>query len=284
MQKIKSVAIVYRFSGDQAATLSRDLTNYLAEKKIKVYSHPKQKLGPKIPKYKPTTKLDLVIVLGGDGTYLEAVRMVGTKQVAMLGINLGSLGFLTVHRADDLYDVVDLALKGKLERHTRSMIDIVLQRSGKALTTFRALNDLVIERGPTSHLIHMGIHMNDQLLHTIKADGLIVATPTGSTAYNLAAGGPILHPSVDGLTVTAICPHSLTTRPFIFSDACEISFNLLNKTNRATLSVDGVKVGEMTGKDEVIVKRSSHQHFMLRKPGHNYFHLLREKLKFGERA
>ena len=147
-----------------------------------------------------------------------------------------------------------------------------------------ALNDLVIERGPTSHLIHLGLHMNDQILHTIKADGLIVATPTGSTAYNLAAGGPILHPSVDGLTVTAICPHSLTSRPFIFSDACAISFNLLGKKNRATLSVDGVKVSEMTEKDEVSVERSKHVHTMLRKAGHNYFHLLREKLKFGERA
>lgn len=284
MTKIKKVAIVYRPESEQALSSARELCRWFGERRIKCYSHPKQKLGNGTGKYKPSQAIDLVIILGGDGTYLEAVRMVGAKNVPMLGFNLGSLGFLTVNRAADMYDVVELALKGKLERLSRAMIDIEIRRAGKMIGRHMALNDLVIERGPTSHLIHLGIHMNNQLLHTIKADGLIVATPTGSTAYNLAAGGPILHPAVDGLTVTAICPHSLTTRPFIFSDQCGISFTLLGKKNRATLSVDGVKVGEMTERDEVIVERHQHTHVMLRKPGHNYFHLLRDKLKFGERA
>jgi NAD+ kinase len=284
MSKIKKVAIVYRPESDAALQLARELCTYLGEKKIRCFSHPGQNINRKAARYKAKQALDLVVVLGGDGTYLEAVRMIGPSPVPMLGVNLGSLGFLTVNRAQDLYDVVELALRGKLEKQKRSVIDIEIRRSSKLYDKFSALNDLVIERGPLSHLIHLGIHMNDQLLHTLKADGLIVATPTGSTAYNLAAGGPILHPAVDALAVTPICPHSLTSRPFIYPDDCQISFNLLRKKSRAILSVDGLRVGEMTDKDEVIVHRSSHVHLMLRKPGFNYFTLLREKLNFGERA
>ncbi len=283
MNKMKRVAVVYRPESEQALSLAMDLCRWFAERKIKCFTHPKQKLGRLASKYKPSQPLDLAVVLGGDGTYLEAVRMVGARPVPILGVNLGSLGFLTVHRAEDLYDVIDQAIQGKLEKQSRSLIDIEIRRSAKSRGHFMALNDLVIERGPESHLINLGVHMNGQMLHTLKADGLIIATPTGSTAYNLAAGGPILHPEVDALAVTPICPHSLTSRPFIFPDKCAIWFQLLDKKN-AMLSVDGVKVSEMSQQDEVSVQRSSHTHIMLRKRGHNYFQLLREKLKFGERA
>jgi NAD+ kinase len=283
MTKVKKVAIVYRPESEQALSLSRELANWLSEKKIRVFTHPKQKISSSTSKYNERTGVDLVVVLGGDGTYLEAVRMMGKKTVPMVGVNLGSLGFLTVHRAQDVYEVVELALNGKLEKQTRAMIEIEIRRAGKSRGRYMALNDLVIERGPESHLIHLGVHMQGQMLHTLKADGLVIATPTGSTAYNLAAGGPILHPGVEGLAVTPICAHSLTSRPFVFSDFCGMSFHLLGK-NRAMLSVDGLKVAEMTKTDEVTVMRSKHFHTMLRRPGHKYFQLLREKLKFGERA
>jgi NAD+ kinase len=282
MSKAKKVAIVYRPESEQALALSRELCAWLNEKKIQCLSHPKQKI-PNATKYTSAANVDLVVVLGGDGTYLEAVRMVGQKAVPMVGVNLGSLGFLTVHRSQDVYDVVEAALNGKLEKQNRAMIDIEIRRAGKIRGRYMALNDLVIERGPESHLIHLSVQMDSQMLHTLKADGLIVATPTGSTAYNLAAGGPILHPGVEGLAVTPICPHSLTSRPFIYSDTCGISFHLLGK-NHATLSVDGLKVTEIGKTDEVYVERSRHVHTLLRKPGHKYFQLLREKLKFGERA
>ena len=284
MTKVKRAAVVFRPESENALHLARELCTWLAGKKIKCYSHPKQNLGRQVPRYKPSQKLDLVVVLGGDGTYLEAVRMVGKNPVPMLGVNMGSLGFLTVHRAQDLYDVMELALSGKLEPQARSMIDISIRRAGRERGQFQALNDLVIERGPTSHLIHLGVHMDGQMLHSLKADGLIVATPTGSTAYNLAAGGPILHPAVEALAVTAICPHSLTSRPFIFSNQFAISFQLIGKNVRAILSVDGSKVAEVTERDEIHVERSQHVHWMYRRRGHNYFQLLREKLKFGERA
>jgi NAD+ kinase len=283
MTKIKKVAIVYRPDSEQALALSREVCSWLSEKKIRCYTHPKQKISRNTPKYTEKSGVQLVIVLGGDGTYLEAVRMVGQKPVPMVGVNLGSLGFLTNHRAQDVYDVIEMAIEGKLEKQQRAMIEIEIRREGKSRGRFMALNDLVIERGPESHLIHLGVHMDSQMLHTLKADGLIVATPTGSTAYNLAAGGPILHPGVEGLAVTPICAHSLTSRPFIFSNSCGISFHLLGK-NRAMLSVDGLKVSEMTKSDEVYVNRSRHMHTMLRRPGYKYFQLLREKLKFGERA
>lgn len=284
MKSVKRVAIVFRPESEHAMSLARELAAWLALKKIKCYSHPKQKLGPRVPRYKPSQSLDMLVVLGGDGTYLEAVRMIDAQPVPTLGVNLGSLGFLTVHRAQDLYDVMALALAGKLERQARSMIDITFRRDGQERGHFQALNDLVIERGSTSHLIHLGVHMDGQILHSLKADGLIVATPTGSTAYNLAAGGPILHPAVEALAVTPICPHSLTSRPFIFSNQIAITFQLIGKKGRAFVSVDGMKAGEITDRDEIHVQRSRHVHWTLRRRGHNYFQLLREKLKFGERA
>jgi NAD+ kinase len=154
----------------------------------------------------------------------------------------------------------------------------------KTRQTFAALNDLVIERGPMSRLIHIAITVDKLPINAIKADGLIVATPTGSTAYNLAAGGPILHPEVDALVVTPICPHSLTSRPFIFPDDRKIQFSVIGQGTRAVLTVDGKKKATVGPNDEVWVERHASDHLFLRKVGHNYFSLLREKLKFGERA
>lgn len=180
--------------------------------------------------------------------------------------------------------MVELALSGKLELKRRSMIRIQVRHGQKLREEFNALNDLVIERGPTSHLIHISITVDQLPITAVKADGLIVATPTGSTAYNLAAGGPILHPEVDALVVTPICPHSLTSRPFIFPDQRKIQFSILGQGTRAVLTADGIKKATVGPNDEVWVERDKCDHLFLRKVGHNYFSLLREKLKFGERA
>lgn len=286
-KKIRSVLLVYRTASKQAHSLATECAEFLKQKKIDVYSHPTQNLGerrPFFPKYKPSVRLDLVLVLGGDGTYLEALRSIAGAPIPFLGVNMGSLGFLTVNRQEDLIARLNAVFAGQMETRERSMLQIQIKKGGKQSRSFFALNDLVMERGAQSRLISLSIFVKDQIVSPIKADGLIVATPTGSTAYNLAAGGPILHPESRSFVVTPICPHSLTSRPTILPDDQMLSFRIFDPQLTATLTIDGKSCGQISHKDEVLVSRATHNHVVLREPKHNYFNLLREKLKFGERA
>ena len=284
---IKRVVIVYRRETPRAAKLACEVATWLTEKKLKVFSLPDQKvkLGKNsfVKKGKPS-EADLVVVLGGDGTYLEAVHFLGSVKVPILGVNLGSLGFLTETRQEDLYPNLLATLEGKMEMRPRAMLHVTLRRKGKVVFDETALNDVVIERGSHPHLIEMAVHSDKMLVSTLKADGLIIASPTGSTAYNLAAGGPVLHPEVKALMVTPICPHSLTSRPILLPDNVKLSLRMVDEPQRAHLTVDGQKYQFVSNDDEVIVARAPYDHFVLRKPSHNFFNLLRDKMKFGERT
>ena len=283
--KIKNILIIYRPESSNAAKAAEELAAWLKKRKLTVFSHPSQKIGPDIKKIKrgQLNDLQLVIVLGGDGTYLQAVRLLGNEHVPILGVNMGSLGFLAATRKEDLYNIVTLALDNKLEKRPRAMICVKVQRNGKTISSSNALNDVVIERSTYSQLINIAIYSENHLVNEVKADGILIATPTGSTAYNLSAGGPILHPYVHALVVTPICPHSLTHRPILFPDDQMLTFRLLNKKQSALLSVDGQGEEGLLAGDEITVTRSQCDHYFLRKPSQNYFELLREKLKFGER-
>lgn len=291
-QPVRKILLVYRKDTSEARAMATELAAWLQEQDIKVLSHPGQRIKinsrplPSLAQSKGSRRqtVDLAIVLGGDGTYLEALRVLNGHKVPMLGINMGSLGFLTFSRVEDLYPVVEMALNGKMELRRRSMLKIQLKRKRKPSTQYVALNDMVIERGPLSQLIHVAVSIDQLLINSIKADGLILATPTGSTAYNLAAGGPILHPEVSAFAVTPICPHSLTHRPLILPDDRKIRFHLEEPDQKAVLTLDGQNCGEISFGDEVTVMRNDCDHFILRQPSHNYFNLLREKLRFGERA
>jgi NAD+ kinase len=212
------------------------------------------------------------------------VRILEGRSVPVLGFNMGSLGFLTAHPVDSVFATIDATLKGKMDLRPRSMIVAKIVRKGKVRGEYHALNDLVIERGSMSQLISTAIYSEKFLVSEVKADGFIIASPSGSTAYNLAAGGPILHPESPVFVVTPVAPHSLTSRPLIFPDNRELSFKLDGKTEKAHFIVDGQKVGEIVAEDEVVVNRSCYDHWMVRQPDHNFFHLLREKLKFGDRS
>lgn len=237
--------------------------------------------------------MGLLIVLGGDGTYLRAVRLLDGLEIPILGVNLGSLGFLTPTRAEEVFAAVDATLKDQMQLTPRAMLEVELVREKKKALHFRALNDVVIERGRLSQLINLSIHCDSEFVSDVKADGLIVASPTGSTAYNLAAGGPILHPSVSAMVVTPIAPHNLTSRPLIFPDNEVLVFRMLNQplplrprktVSMAQLVIDGQLVGEVSPTDEIRVKRSARDHWMVRDSQKDFFLLLREKLKFGDRA
>ena len=167
--------------------------------------------------------------------------------------------------------------------HTRSRLHVSVKlKTGKRIT-YNALNDVVIERGSFSQLISTAVYFDKSLVNHIKADGVIISSPTGSTAYNLAAGGPILHPEANAIVVTPVAPHSLSTRPLIFPDNKKLVLHLDKTTSLAHLIVDGQKVMELSSDDEVTITRDLNDHYMIRKPQHNFFELLKEKLKFGDR-
>lgn len=268
-----------------AAETAKDLANWLLKQKYRVFSAPKQKLIPGTKTVDDTNidSIDWVIVLGGDGTYLRAVQMLDGRQTPILGVNLGGLGFLTETRVAELRKAVQQTLNNEMEFLPRAMLDIQVKRKGKIRDSHLALNDAVLERGAGTHLINIAIFSQKHLVGEIKADALIVASPTGSTAYNLAAGGPILHPETRAIVCTPVCPHALTSRPLLFPDDKTLSFKVLTKDRPGILTVDGVNCGELTTEDEVTIVRSKMDHFVIRRKDSNYFQLLREKLSFGER-
>lgn len=280
MPEIKNVLIVHRDDTPQAKQLGQDFIRYLSNKGIKADLLSFLQLSER--KYE--NKSDLVIVLGGDGTYLSTVGHTKPSLVPILGINMGSLGFLTETKIDEAYDALDAALAGKLESRPRGLMDISVRHANSAVFSETALNDIVIERGSRAQLVRIQIYSGDFLIQDLKADGLIISTPTGSTAYNLAAGGPILHPDLQGFVITAVAPHNLTSRPIVLPDNLDLKIRLAAGNQTAQLTIDGRKVLEITDQDLIKIEKSKHIHHVLRKKGHNYFELLREKLKFGERS
>ncbi len=282
----KKIAIVYRIHSPAAVKMAKKVSETLKLKKYHIYTAPEQKTiaGTKtVVSSNELKDMSLIIVLGGDGTYLRAVRLLRGHPVPILGFNMGSLGFLTSHPVSEIFEVIEQTLKNDMVLESRSRLHTLVKlKSGKKVA-FDALNDIVIERGSFSQLISTSVYYNKNYVNDIKADGLIISTPTGSTAYNLAAGGPILHPEVKAIVVTAVAPHSLSSRPLIFPDHQALTLKLEKQTNTAHLIIDGQKVLELSPEDEVTITRCEKNHLMIRKPNHNFFSLLKEKLKFGDR-
>lgn len=281
------IGIVYREQTEKAIQAAIEVTNWLRERKYTVYTLPEQKLIPRTTVLKTPQawkKLGLIVVLGGDGTYLRAVSHIGGRKIPVIGFNMGSLGFLTNFSADQIFPILDKTLQGEMELHPRTLLEAQIYKNQKKVKAFLALNDIVIERGSFSHLINTAIYSEKFFVSQVKADGLIIATPTGSTAYNLAAGGPLIYPDSKAIVMTPIAPHSLNSRPIIFPEDRTLSFKLEGKTQRAHFIVDGQHKIEISNDNEVVIEKSRHFHWVVRSPSHNFFHLLREKLKFGDRS
>ncbi len=282
----KHIAIVYRPESPDALAKAKEIANWLDELKIHVYSPTGKKLGAHVKgldSRKTLDKLNLMVVVGGDGTYLRAANLLEGQPTPILGINMGSLGFLTETRVSEAYKAISQFLEGKMELHQRSIIKATVVKRGKTHNSYYAINDVVFERGPDTHLISIGLSFEKNLICELKADGIIVASPTGSTAYNLAAGGPIIYPSASVFSIAPINPHSLTMRPLIVPDDRQIHARVLSKNTSAFLTVDGQRVEEIKHADHVIIEKSARDHLTVREPGNNYFDLLRDKLKFGQR-
>ena len=226
---------------------------------------------------------ELVVVLGGDGTLISAARLIGERQVPILGVNLGSLGFLTEITLDELYPTLESCLNGDYTVSERLMLTSTLIRDGKPIDSRLLLNDVVINKGALARIIDMETAVNQSHLTTFKADGLIVSTPTGSTGYSLSANGPIIHPLVDCLVITPICPHTLTNRPIVVAADSLITVKINSKNEDVYLTLDGQVGMRLNYGDILEVRRAAFRTRLVMSKRKDFFEVLRTKLKWGER-
>ena len=225
----------------------------------------------------------LMIVLGGDGTLLAAARAVGDKGIPIFSVNLGNLGFLTALNLDELYPELEKALRGEQHMGLRRMLSCQIMRDDVEIAQYDALNDVVLTKAALARVIDLETYVDNHFICRYKADGLIIATPTGSTAYSLSAGGPIIFPSVAALAITPICPHMLTNRPVIVSDSSVIQVIARGDDDSIWLTVDG-QVGQPLRQGDKVICKSSHKTInLIRPPKMLYFDVLRAKLHWGER-
>ncbi len=239
--------------------------------------------GSILPRNELPTRSDLILVLGGDGTLLAAARHVISCNIPILAVNLGSLGFLTAVTIGELYSTLELILEGKHHVDCRKMLQINVMKSGAIAATYHALNDAVLNKAAISRILDFEAYVDGQFLTFYKADGLIVSTPTGSTAYSLAAGGPILSPSVEAFIITPICPHTLTNRPMVVSDQSRIEIVLKSEAESVFLTVDGQVGLAFHSEDRIICSLSPNRINLVHPPHTEFFQVLRSKLKWGER-
>lgn len=228
-------------------------------------------------------KIDLLIVLGGDGTLLSGARALGGKKVPILAVNLGGLGFLSSVTLDELYPVLETVLGGGHQTSERMMLEAKVLRGGKVVEQQNALNDAVITKTALARMLEFDVLINGAPVTRYRADGLIVATPTGSTAYSLAAGGPIVDPHLDALLVTPICPHMLTNRPLVIPDTSRVEIDVAATEEPVYLTLDGQVGLRLDSHDRVSVTQSPNRILLVQPPRKNYFDVLRSKLRWGER-
>ncbi len=225
---------------------------------------------------------EFAIVLGGDGTLLSAARAVAPANIPILAVNLGSLGFLTEVPLGEMYNTLEKVLSCTCPTDSRTMLACDLKRDGELLHSFTALNDVVVNKSAIARLVGFDLSINEKYVFAYKADGVIVATPTGSTAYSLAAGGPVLMPAVSAFQITPVCPHSLTHRPVVVPDTATISIQVRSNGEAAFLTIDG-QVGEPLREGDQVVCRKAAYCVKLLQTRQSFFEVLRDKLKWGER-
>lgn len=270
----KRVGIVHKVSSAEASETALFVAQYLGNKGVPVLTDEAE----------VATDAELVIVLGGDGTLIHAARLLNGRPVPILGVNMGSLGFLTEVPQSEMYAAIDLVLAGKAIVSERMKLRVHLHRHGSGRPTLDAevLNDVVIGKGALARMAEFDTRCSGHYVATYKADGIIVATPTGSTAYSLAANGPILFPTMRSVVLSPICPHTLTQRPIVVPDDQNLEIILMNDSE-VYLTLDGQKGVPLERGDRIQVKQSSHRVLLVRNPAIDFFGILRAKLKWGAR-
>jgi NAD+ kinase len=285
--QVRSVGICVKPGEGGVGPLVAELEKWLAERGLAVGADPEAARftsAPGTPRGELAGRSDLLVVLGGDGTLLAVARAVGARRVPILGVNLGSLGFLTDTPREELFPTLEAVLAGRLSVEERMRFDVAVERRGERLEDFHALNDAVISNTALSRMVHLETRADGAPVTTYHADGLIVATPTGSTAYSLSAGGPLVLPTFEAIVLTPICAHTLTQRPLVLPETCVVEVRVADtRGGQVHLTVDGQVGRDLEPGDCVSVRRSAHPARLLVPPERNRFAVLRAKLRWGER-
>ena len=225
--------------------------------------------------------VDLILVLGGDGTMIATARMIGNAEVPVIGVNYGGLGYLAEFPLGELFTALDAILVGQYQVQKRLMLAVELWRGEELITRNRVLNDVVVNKSALARIIEIEAYLNDQFVNSFRADGLIVATPTGSTAYNLSAGGPVIYPSMNVVVITPICPFTLSNRPIVVPDESLIEVRLMTDNEEVALTLDGQVGFPLKVRDRIVIRKSNTTFNLVQPPNRNYFDVLRDKLKWG---
>ena len=280
-----AIGIIAKKKHPQAASVAAEITAWLEARRRRVLldADIAAALGRAgLPRERIAARSDMVIVLGGDGTLLSVARLVNPYGTPIMGVNLGSLGFLTETPADDLFPTLEEVFAGKCPIEERILLSVRLARNRKVIAVHDVLNDVVINKAALARIIEMETVVNGKTVTTFKGDGLIVSTPTGSTAYSLAAGGPIVYPTIEAFILTPICPHTLTNRPLVIPDRARVEIGIRAGDDDVYLTLDGQIGLRLKSGDRIVLERSKHRTCLLSSPRRNYFDILRSKLHWGD--
>jgi NAD+ kinase len=283
---IKTVGLVVKQDRAEAITVARALAHLLHTEKRTAITEPEVAVAigaEPLERHHLAAKADLIVVLGGDGTLLGVARLVAGRSTPILGVNLGGLGFLTEVTTKEAKDALERILKGKYEVDPRIMLEASVERGSqpeKHDETFQALNDIVISKGPLGRMLQLEVLAGHQPFCSYRADGLIISTPTGSTAYSLSAGGPIVYPTLNAILLAPICPHTLSNRPVVLPDSFEVEVRVKTPDHDTTFIVDGQESAQLGPTDSIRIKRGPYQVSLIRSE-HAYFEIWRDKLHWG---
>jgi len=281
---LQKIGIILKHNQPKAVEIGIDLAKWLLKKGKEVIFT--EDIGKRLnleyfDKKTIASKSDIVIVLGGDGTFLSVARLVKDYSIPIIGVNLGGLGFLTEIKLDEMYDILDDIFNGNYTINERMMLKASLFRGGEKISSYSVLNDVVINKGTLARIIELKTSINDNFVTKYRADGLIVSTPTGSTAYSLAAGGPIIYPELNCIILTPICPHTLTNRPLVISGDDVITVELNSLDNDVMITLDGQVGFSLRDEDIIRIEKDEKKTLILTSPKKNYYETLRTKLKWG---
>jgi NAD+ kinase len=283
---MKRIGIVCKTGRPEPAEILRELLPWLRERGVEIFIdiETAQSLNMKgYPRSEIPDLSEAVVVFGGDGTMLSVARIACEREVPILGVNLGGLGFITEVQRTEIFGAMEEVLAGKSVYEDRLMLTACVHRHGEKVAEYTALNDVVLNKGALARIIEMETFIDRRYVTSFRADGLIVSTPTGSTAYNLSAGGPILDPTMDCIILTPICPHTLTNRPIVLPADVLVEVILKSPVEDVFLTLDGQVGFSLRQSDIVVVEKSPFKTRLLVPHERNYFQVLRTKLKWGER-
>jgi NAD+ kinase len=288
---IKRIGIVLKPHQPDALKTMCELTIWLAERGITFIGGAEiererieQQTGCAVEQVEPekiAACADLILVLGGDGTMIAAARLMGDAEVPVLGVNYGGLGYLAEFRIEEVYEALESILAGNYRLDKRVMLAVDLMRGDQTVTRNRVLNDVVINKSALARIIEIEAYLNQQFVNSFRADGLIVSTPTGSTAYNLSAGGPVIFPSMNAVVITPICPFTLSNRPIVVPDDAVIELRLKTDQEDVALTLDGQVGFPLKVDDRVVIHKSQTTFNLVQPTNRNYFDVLRDKLRWG---